>query len=73
MAHQNISTEIPNIVIGLKFGAIIFDEKYSKNMDKFTTVGLSSNIVFDGATFMRVENMKPRNYIYIGCIQVDIT
>jgi hypothetical protein len=42
-------------------------------MDKFTTVGLSSNIFFGGATFMKGENMKPRNYIYIGCIQVDVT
>jgi hypothetical protein len=61
------------VVIGLKFGAIIFYEKYSKNMDKFTNVGLSSNIYFGGATFMKGENMKPRNYIYIDCIQVDVT
>jgi hypothetical protein len=27
---------------GLKFGAIIFNEKYSDNMDKFTTTGLRS-------------------------------
>jgi len=75
-APQNISKEnssISNVVIGLKFGAIIFYEKYNKNMDKFTTVGLSSNIFFGGATFMKGENMKPRNYIYIGCIQVDVT
>jgi hypothetical protein len=67
MAPHSISTKISNVVIGLKFGAIIFYEKYCKNMDKFTTVGLSSNIIFGGATFMKGENMKPRNYIYIGC------
>jgi hypothetical protein len=77
MAPQNKfmenSSPISNMVIGLKFGAINFDEKYSKNMDKFTTIGLSSNIMFGGATFMKVENIKPRNYIYIGSIQVDTT
>jgi len=70
MAPQNISTEnsspISNMVIGLKFGGIIFYEKYRKNMDKFTTVGLSSNIIFGGATFMKGEKMKPRKCIYIG-------
>jgi hypothetical protein len=73
MAPQNISTEIPNMVIGLKFGAIIFDEKYSKNMDKFTVVGLSSNIIIGGATFMKGENMKSRKYIYVGSMKVDMT
>jgi hypothetical protein len=77
MAPQNKfmenSSPISNMVIGLKFGAINFDEKYSKNMDKFTTIGLSSNIMFGGATFMKVENIKLRNYIYIGSIQVDTT
>jgi hypothetical protein len=73
MAPQNIFTEIPNMVIGLKFGAVIFDEKYSKNMDKFTVVGLSSNIIIGGATFMKGENMKSRKYIYASSMKVDIT
>ena len=49
MAPQDTSTEnspISNMVIGLQFGAIYFDEKYGKNMDKFTSTGLSSNIYF---------------------------
>jgi len=61
------------MVIGLKFRAIIFYEKYSKNMDKFTTVGFSSNIIFDGATFTKGENIKPRKYIYVGSMKMDIT
>ena len=49
MAPQDTSTEnspISNMVIGLQFGAIYFDKKYGKNMDKFTSTGLSSNIYF---------------------------
>ena len=49
MAPQDTSTEnspISNMVIGLQFGAIYFDKKYGKNMDKFTSMGLSSNIYF---------------------------
>jgi hypothetical protein len=45
MASQNIFAKnyspISNRVIGLQFGAIIFDEKYSENTDKFTCAGLS--------------------------------
>jgi len=49
MAPQDTSTEnspISNMVIGLQFRAIYFDKKYGKNMDKFTSTGLSSNIYF---------------------------
>jgi len=45
MASQSIFAKkyspISNRVIGLQFGAIIFDEKYSENLNKFTYVGLS--------------------------------
>ena len=58
---------------GLKFGAVIFNEKQITNMEKFTTGGLSSNIIFGGVTFKKAQNMKPRNNIFIGSIQVDIT
>ena len=47
--HTNQSSIILNIAAsnflkysGLKFGAIIYNEKYSENMDKFTTTGLRS-------------------------------
>ena len=57
----------------LKFGAVIFNEKQITNMEKFTNGGLSSNIIFGGVTFKKAQNMKPRNNIFIGSIQVDIT
>jgi hypothetical protein len=38
---------------GLQFGTIYFDEKYGKNMKKFTSAGLSSNIIFIGATLLK--------------------
>ena len=60
-------------MVNLKFGAIIFYEKYGKNMDRFTACGLSSKISFGGLTFMKEEYIKPRNYIYVGSIQVDVT
>jgi hypothetical protein len=53
MASQSIylenSSPISNMVIGLQFRAIIFNEKYSENLGKFTSAGLSSNIFFGGA------------------------
>jgi hypothetical protein len=42
----------------LKFGAVHFDAKYSKNMDKFTTVGLSSKICFRGALLFGKEEKR---------------
>jgi hypothetical protein len=58
---------------GLKFGAVIFNEKYITNMEKFTTSGLSSNIIFGGVTFKKEYDKKPRKYIYVGSMKVDIT
>jgi hypothetical protein len=57
---------------GLKFGDFIFDKKYSKNMDKFTTGGLSSNILFrDVLLFGKEDKRKPRKYISIGSVRED--
>ena len=36
-------------IIPPRFGSIPFDENYRKNELKFTTSGLSSNIIFKGA------------------------
>ena len=67
------SSSISNMEIGLKFGAILFDEKYGKNMEKFTSSGLSSNILFRGVNcHKKEEEKKKRKYIYIGAMQVDI-
>jgi hypothetical protein len=70
---SNMVTENSLQSSGLKFGAIIFNEKHITNMEKFTTAGLSSSIIFGSVTFKKVQNMKPRKYIFIGSIEVDIT
>jgi len=57
----------------LKFGAFIFNEKHMKNLEKFTTAGLSSSTTFGGVTFKKEQNMKPRKYIFVGSMQIDIT
>ena len=57
----------------LKFGAFICNEKHMKNLEKFTTAGLSSSTTFGGVTFKKEQNMKPRKYIFIGSMQNDIT
>ena len=77
MAPQNMSmgnfSSISNMKIGLKFEAINFDEKYSKNMDKFTRADLSSNIIFRGANCHKIrEEKKERKYIFIGAMQVYV-
>jgi hypothetical protein len=41
-------------------------------MDKFTVVGLSSNIIFIGATLLKREGKNTRKYIYIGSIKVEL-
>jgi hypothetical protein len=73
IASQNISTEnyspIPNMVIGLQFGAIIFDEKYSENLGKFTSAGLSSNIFFRGALLFGKKENKDGKHI---CLYGDL-
>jgi hypothetical protein len=57
--HGDMSSDNSNIAAGnslvssgLQFGAIYFNKKYSKNMEKFTSAGLSSNIIFRGALFV---------------------
>ena len=77
MAPQNMfmgnSSSISNMEIGLKFGDILFDEKYDKNMEKFTSAGLSSNILFRGVNCHKKEDeKKKRKYIYIGAMQVYV-
>jgi hypothetical protein len=50
---------------GLKFGAVIFNEKYITNVEKFTTSGLSSNIIFGGVTFKKSAKYEAKKlYIY---------
>jgi hypothetical protein len=83
MAPQNIpagnSCVVSNMIarnslksFGLQFGAIPFDEKYNKNEGKFSSAGLSSNIIFISATLLKREGKNTRKYIYIGSIKVEL-
>jgi hypothetical protein len=79
-AHADMSSDNSNMAAGnslifssLQFEDFISEEKYSKNMDKFTTTSISSNTIFSGVTLKKVQNMKPRKYIFVGPMQVDIT
>jgi hypothetical protein len=64
--HADMSSDNSNIVAdnslifsGVKFGGFIFDEKYSENMDKFITAGLSLKIYFrDAVLFAKEEKSK---------------
>ena len=65
--NSNIAAGNSLISSDLQFGAILFDEKYGKNMEKFTSSGLSSNILFRGVNCRKKEEeKKKRKYIYIG-------
>ena len=44
---SNMITGVPLDLSHLKFGAIHFVEKYSNSMAKFTSMGLSSNIILE--------------------------
>ena len=70
---SNMITGVPLDLSHLKFGAINFDEKYSKNMDKITRADLSSNIIFSGVNcHKKREEKKERKYIFIGAMQVYV-
>ena len=78
MVSQNISEEntcsVSNMVTGLQFGAFSSNEKYIKKAKEiFAPGGLSSMIIFKGATFKNKDDEKPRKYIYVGSMKVDVT
>ena len=60
MSNDNSNIAAGNSLIssGLQFEAIYFDEKYGKNMEKFTSAGLSSNIFFRGALLLGKEKKR---------------
>ena len=79
--HGDLSSNNLNIVAdnslissGLKFGTIIFKDKYNVDMEKFTTVGLSSKIFYRGVLLLRgkEEKMKPTKYISTNSKEVEI-
>jgi hypothetical protein len=57
----------------LKFGAVIFNEKYITNVEKFTTGGLSSNIMWPIFKYHLWWCDIQESAKFIGSIQVDIT
>jgi hypothetical protein len=56
--NSNIAAGNSLISSGLQFEAIYFDEKYGKNMEKFTSAGLSSNIFFRGILLLGKEKKR---------------
>ena len=79
--HGELSSNNSNVAAGnsliscsLKFGTIIFKDKYIVDMEKFTTVGLSSKIFYRGALLLRgkKEKMKPTKYINTNSKEVEI-
>jgi hypothetical protein len=61
--NSNIAAGNSLISSGLQFGAIYFDEKYGKNMEKFTSPGLSSNIFFRSILFLGKGKKRAANEI----------
>ena len=66
MVSQNISEEntcpVSNMVTSLQFGAFSSDEKYIKKAKEiFAPGGLSSMIIFKGATFKKKEDKSQEN------------
>ena len=76
MSSNNSNVAAGNSLVssGLKFGTIIFKDKYNVDMEKFTTVGLSSKIFYRGALLLRgkEEKMKPTKYISTNSKEVEI-
>ena len=73
--NSNVAADNSLISSGLKFGTIIFKDKYIVDMEKFTTIGLSSKIFYRGALLLRgkEKKMKPTKYISTNSKEVDIT
>ena len=73
--NSNIAAGNSLMSSGLQFEAIYFDEKCGKNMEKFTSTGLSSNIFFRGVNFLKKTEEKKQSgkYIYIGSMKVEVT
>ena len=72
--NSNVAAGNSLVPSGLKFGTIIFKDKYIVDIEKFTTVGLSSKIFYRGALLLRgkEEKMKPTKYISTNSKEVEI-
>ena len=63
--HEDLSTNNSDVAASnslissdLNFGTIIFKNKYTVDMEKFTTAGLSSKIFYRGALLLRGKKKK---------------
>ena len=76
LSSNNLNVAAGNSLIssGLKFGTIIFKDKYIVDMEKFTIVGLSSKIFYRDALLLRgnEEKMKLTKYISTNSNEVEI-
>ena len=76
LSSNNSTVAADNSLIssGLKFGTIIFKDKYIVDMEKFITIRLSSNIFYRGALLLhgKEEKMKPTKYISTNSKEVEI-
>jgi hypothetical protein len=75
MSSDNSNIAIVNSLIssGLQFGAIYFDEKYGKNLEKFTSAGLSSNIFLEAYYCLEKRRKgQPRKFVNMETMHVEI-
>ena len=71
--NSNVAAGNSLISSGLKFGTIIFKDKYIVDMEKFTTAGLSSKIFYRSTLLLRgKEKMKSTKYISTNSKEVEI-
>ena len=79
--HRDLSSNNLNVAAGnslissdLKFETIIFKDKYIVDIEKFTSVRLSSKIFYRGAVLLRgkEEKIKPTKYISTNSKEVEI-
>ena len=80
--HGDLSSNKSNVAVGnslipsgLKFGTIIFKNKYIVDMDKFTTAGLSSKIFYRGALLLhgkeeKMKSNKIHQWNFLGVISI---
>ena len=72
--NSNVAASNSLISSGLKFGTIIFKDKYIVDMEKFITVGLSSKIFYRGVLLLRgkEEKIKLTKYISTNSKEMEI-
>ena len=58
--NSNVAAGNSLIFSGLKFGTIIFKDKYIMDMKKFTTAGLSSKIFYKCTLLLRENEEKTK-------------